>query len=361
MSVPLRPHAPRKLLSLALIAVLGLPLVTATKRARVQVDGVVRQVRSYADTVDELLARQGIEVSPADRVLPGRDVPVADGMHVRIVRAILVRFVAQDGTSRQVLTPERSLDGVMQIAGLDGAEPVRPYPGSLEDGTVVRVRIPMEVRILVDGGERVLSTTAETVGGALAEAGLTLGPEDRIAPTVDAAITEPITVGITRIASREEVEEVALPFEEERRETDELIRGRTRVVVEGVEGMRRDVYTVRAVNGEDVSRELVRSEVVREPVTQVVEVGTRQPSPAEDDATWYRLARCESGGNWSYDGAYDGGLQFHPSTWNRWKPSGYPAYAWQATPEQQIAVGRRLHAARGWNPWPSCARRLGLL
>ena len=160
---------------------------------------------------------------------------------------------------------------------------------------------------------------------------------------------------ITRISSREEVEEVALPFETERHETDTLLQGKSRTVTAGVAGMRRDVYAIRVVDGEDVSRELVSREVVREPVTEVIEVGTREPQPSEDDRTWYRLARCESGGNWSYDGTYDGGLQFHPSTWNRWKPSGYPAYAWQASPAQQIAVGKRLQAARGWSPWPSCA------
>lgn len=77
---------------------------------------------------------------------------------------------------------------------------------------------------------------------------------------------------------------------------------------------------------------------------------------------WYELAQCESGGNWAYDGAsgYDGGLQFHPDTWRRNKPAGYPEYAWQATPDQQIEVGRIIQSRRGWGAWPSCAARLGL-
>jgi uncharacterized protein YabE (DUF348 family) len=360
MSANLPPHAPRKLLSLALVAVLGLPLVTATKRVRVQVDGGVRQVRSYADSVDELLARQGIDVSRADRVLPGRGAELVDGMRVRIVRAISVRLVAQDGSSREVLTPERELDGVMRIAGMGDAEPVRPFPGTLTDGDVIRIRIPVPVSVAVDGTRQVLHTTAATVADALAEAGIALGDEDVVTPAGSSTIDGPTTVEVTRIATRRETVDVPLPFEEERRETDELVRGRSRVVVEGVEGLRRDVFAVRVVDGAEASRELVSSEVVREPVTRVVEVGTRAPAPADDDGVWYRLARCESGARWSYDGTYDGGLQFHPDTWRRWKPSGYPAYAWQATAVQQITVGKRLHAARGWSPWPSCARKLGL-
>lgn len=361
MFADLPPHLPRKLLSLALVAVLAWPLITSTSRVRVAVDGHVWQVRSYAATVSDLLDRQGIDVSPADRVLPSPSTPIRDGMRVRVVRAIAVRLVAQDGSSRQVLTPARSLDGVIAAAGMAGVEPIRPFPGELTDGDVVRIRVPMAVEVRVDGRVEEFETTAATVAEALEEHGLSVAPADRVAPDLDHRIRGPIEIRITRISAREEVEEVELAFEEERRETDELLRGATRVVTEGVPGLRRDVYAVRVVDGRDVRRWLVSREVVREPVTRVVEVGTRAPAPAEDDGVWYRLARCESGGRWSYDGAYDGGLQFHPDTWRRWKPSGYPAYAWQATAAQQITVGKRLHRARGWHPWPSCARKLGLL
>lgn len=360
MSTNLPPSTSRKLLSLALVAILGVPLLTATTRVRVAVDGDVLQVRSYAETVAGVLARQGIDVAPSDRVHPAPDTAVEDGMRIAVTRAIRVRLVAQDGSSRLVLTPERSLPGVMQAAGMADAEPIRPFHGELSHGDRIRVRIPMPVVVTVDGGDHAFDSTAATLGDALAEQGITLGPQDRIAPSLDTSLTGPVTATITRVSSREEVEEVVLPFGEEIRETSALLRGQRRVVTEGSEGLRRDVHVVKVVDGRDVDRRLASSDVVREPVTRVVEIGTREPAPAEDDATWYRLARCESGGRWSYDGTYDGGLQFHPDTWRRWKPSGYPEYAWQATAAEQITVGKRLHAARGWRPWPSCARRLGL-
>lgn len=79
------------------------------------------------------------------------------------------------------------------------------------------------------------------------------------------------------------------------------------------------------------------------------------------DTVWDRLARCESGGNWAAShGLYEGGLQFHPSTWDANKPSGYPDHAYQATREQQIAVGERVRARQGWGAWPACASELGL-
>lgn len=89
-----------------------------------------------------------------------------------------------------------------------------------------------------------------------------------------------------------------------------------------------------------------------------------QPIVAADPGSvWDRLAGCESGGRWDYNGSsgYDGGLQFHPGTWNAYS-GGVTAYAWQATREQQIAAAERLLAASGgrFTAWPGCRAKLGL-
>lgn len=80
-----------------------------------------------------------------------------------------------------------------------------------------------------------------------------------------------------------------------------------------------------------------------------------------DVSVWDKLALCESGGRWDYNGAsgFDGGIQFLPSTWTA-MGTGY-AFAWQAPREVQIAAGQRLQARSGWGQWPACAKRLGLI
>jgi hypothetical protein len=76
-------------------------------------------------------------------------------------------------------------------------------------------------------------------------------------------------------------------------------------------------------------------------------------------SVWDRLAQCESGGNWSINtgNGYYGGLQFNLQTWQSYGGTGYPH---QHSRETQIAVAERLHAARGFQPWPACSRKLGL-
>jgi len=82
------------------------------------------------------------------------------------------------------------------------------------------------------------------------------------------------------------------------------------------------------------------------------------PAPAPTSgANWDGLAQCESGGNWSYNGpsGYDGGLQFHPSTWRAYGGEQYAPYAWGATRAQQIAIAEKVLASQGRGAWPGCS------
>ena len=82
------------------------------------------------------------------------------------------------------------------------------------------------------------------------------------------------------------------------------------------------------------------------------------PAPPVDvsnsSVNWDAIAQCESGGNWALDSTYDGGLQFHPSTWLGYGGGQYARYAWQATREQQIAIAEKVLASQGPNAWPHC-------
>ena len=362
----------RRALALALVAALSVPFVLAPDRLAIRVDGEVVRVRSYAGTVSEALTAAGVAVGPDDKVVPAVDAPVADGLGIKVLRAVPVAL--QVGGRTYVLpVAGETVEDVLVAAGIGDVRglSIEPDPSTpLAETRHVAVTEPVVARIEVDGGVHRVRLREGTVADALALAGVAVRDRDRVRPAPTTVLEDDVTtVVVTRRDRRREVEKVTLPFDEQVVRTDELYEDQQEVVREGVEGLRRDVYRVRLVDGEAVGRKLVKRVVVREPVDRIVHVGTRArpapeppppPPPAEDDSVWDRLAQCESGGNWHLDGAYDGGLQFHPDTWNRWKPSGYPAYAYQASREQQIVVGKRLHAARGWSPWPACARKLGL-
>ncbi|MCW2600445.1 MAG: Transglycosylase domain protein [Frankiales bacterium] len=83
------------------------------------------------------------------------------------------------------------------------------------------------------------------------------------------------------------------------------------------------------------------------------------PAGAATEDDFARLRQCESNGNYASNtgNGYYGAYQFEPRTWHGLGYSGLPSDASAAT---QDAAAHRLQAQRGWQPWPGCARALGL-
>lgn len=78
------------------------------------------------------------------------------------------------------------------------------------------------------------------------------------------------------------------------------------------------------------------------------------------DGIWLELAQCESSGNWGIDtgNGYFGGLQFTLSSWRAVGGAGYPH---EAHPMEQIARADYLQRIQGWDAWPACSGKLGLI
>jgi uncharacterized protein YabE (DUF348 family) len=260
--------------------------VTVERAIRVVVvdDGRPDELVAVVATVGEVLDRLGLEVGTADRVAPPPTARVQDGTEVVIERAITVDIAVDGAVARRVTAPLATVEEVLRHAGmadlLDAEVRIDP-PADQEvgDGDTITVTFPTPVTVLVDGGETTVATYASDVSGALADAGVELGEDDRVAPPLEAVFVGPLRVTVQRVRQAEETVEVALEHDRERRETGELDRGQTRVEVAGRDGLRIDTYRVTLVDGEETDRERVRQEVVREPRDEVVLVGTRVPPP----------------------------------------------------------------------------------
>lgn len=374
-----------------LVATVGV-LYGFSSPVEVTVDGEVRALRTYAATVGDVLEGLDVEVGPADVVAPGLDAQIESGMVIDVDRAITVEVHVDNGVARRITAPVTTVAGVLREAEMNGLlyrdamiEPA--WPSAVEDGDVVRVSLPTAVTVAVDGDEVEVATYGDDVEAALFDAGIEVGDEDIVAPDLDSALLGPTLVTIQRVEVREETEEVVLEHREERRESDDLRKGRTRVEREGRDGLRIDAYRVTVVDGEESRRELISEEVQREPRSRIVLVGTYEPpppppppppapapaprpAPSTSSATsnapatpsgsvWDRLAQCESGGNWAANtgNGYYGGLQFHPQTWRSVGGTGLPH---EHSRDEQIRRGQILQQRSGWGQWPACSAKLGL-
>jgi len=185
-------------------------------------EGRVMTVLTHADEVGELLAEQKIEIGPYDRLSVPLDADVEDGGRIEIDRAKAIAVKA-DGTTRQVYT------------------------------------------------------VADTVGEALAEAGVALAPSDRVTPAKDAGVTDGMTVQVVRV-TREIVEtEHPIAFRVIKKQDGSLLQGKEKVVQSGREGVLVKRTELIYEDGVLVAERELSSEVAKPSVDRVIAVGTRKP------------------------------------------------------------------------------------
>ncbi|MDT9692155.1 ubiquitin-like domain-containing protein [Streptomyces sp. P9(2023)] len=337
--------------------------VANDKAIRLSVDGVPRTLHTFADDIDELLADEGLAVGSHDIVAPapGADLASGDEVVVRYGRPVALTL---DGQRRQVWTTARTVDAALRQLGVraEGAflSVSRAAPISRR-GLALDVRTERTVTLLADGRERTLRTNAATVREAVEEAGITLSGQDTTSVPADSFPRDGQTITVLRITGTQEIREEPIPYAVERTRDPELFAGTEVVERQGVQGVRRVTYTLRTVNGVRQKPRKTGEEIVREPVTQRVKVGTR-PLPSSvagaDGLDWGALAACESGGRPNAvdpSGTYGGLYQFDPGTWRSLGGSGV---AQNASASEQTFRAKKLYVSRGASPWPHCGRRL---
>jgi resuscitation-promoting factor RpfB len=274
----------RGLAVVTLLAAAAVGLYGFSSVVEVAVDGEVHEVRTYADTVGDVLATLEVEVGAADVVSPPPDTSVEDGMAIEVDRAITVEVTIDGATARRITAPVETVGGVLREADMRGlvaagAKVVPAVGASVDDGDVIDLTLPTTVWVVADGAQHELVTLAEDVAAALEDTGVSVGVDDLVTPPLDTPLVGATRITVQRVEVVEETEEVVLEHDRVERESDELRKGKTRVETEGRDGRRVDTYEVTLVDGEETERVLVDETVEREPRDEVVFVGTYEPPP----------------------------------------------------------------------------------
>jgi resuscitation-promoting factor RpfB len=168
----------------------------------------IRTIQTGANTIANMLDEQGIQVAHNDAISHPLTGLIIDGMTVTISRARDITLTI-NGLEQTLQTPfEYPLDildsaGVTLLASdqiwLDGTSAtLETLPVWTVPVTIIEIRQAIELTIIDDGVESTISTTADTIGDALFDEGVTLYLTDIISPPSDTPITQDMQIVIDR-------------------------------------------------------------------------------------------------------------------------------------------------------------------
>lgn len=195
-------------------------VVRADRPIYVHDAGLVLELPTRAETVQEALHQAGVLLKPGDLTTPEAGRPVTAGAHVYIDRA-------------------------------------------------------KDVTLLADGQERELRTRAATVAELLQGTDIALGPLDRVAPDLDAPVGTGLRVQLIRVRDERYVEQEALSFLTRYQPDADLEIGHQRETEPGEIGIFKRQVLIRYEDNTEVHRIVEREYLERPPRPRLMTYGTK--------------------------------------------------------------------------------------
>ncbi len=305
---------------LALVLFIFLPACQSnTPQPVTIIDGdAILTIHSSVHTPLLILAEAGIIPQPEDRVFIN-GVPFSleqkytevGAVQLQLRRAVQVTIVTPQG-EQNIQTSAPTIGEVLNELGfhLSMKDVINP---SIETTPTQALRITyLPARDLsVTLADKVihLRSAAETVGVALAEAGIPLIGLDISHPLENEALPEDGQIFVTRVYEAINITMETIPFEKELIESAEVAFGEEEIIQPGINGIAIVRTRVRYEDGTEVSHEMEDKTTVRAPQNQIVASGTKiVVAPAggsipyeywlatEMYASWYSPCNSGTGG-----------------------------------------------------------------
>lgn len=233
-------------------------------------------ISSKADTPEQMVEEAGFRLGANDE-LDLTNFSAENGGKIVIERAKVIRvddnglvayFVGYTDTVKDIL-------GSHGIVINDGDETDIDLTEAISDRLHMFIKRAFTVSVESDGETKKLAIANGTVADALAKAGIKLGEDDKVVPSLDTALTGFTKIKIFRVKYDTKLEKQSVPYETEIIKSSDMFVDESEIVTKGVDGEKLVFYTEKYVDGELTETVFSRETVIKQPVKEVKKVGTK--------------------------------------------------------------------------------------
>ena len=271
----------------------------------------------------KLLNEAGITLNTHDRVLlnglpTSLDQPITNTpITIQIRRAVSITLVTPDG-QKQLQSSAFTVGEALQEAtywlhARDKVEPALDSP--ISDGMTITVTPSRELTVSVDGGAVRINSAAQTVGEALAEAGIPLIALDYSLPPGNEPIPSDGQIRVVRVNESVLLAQKPIPFENEFQASADVPLDQTQILQPGESGLTVQRIRIRYEDGQEISRLSEDETLVRPPKTRLLGYGTKiEIKTAEVDGVQIEYWRAVQMYATSYSPCRSGADRCYPGT-----------------------------------------------
>ena len=155
---------------------------------------------------------------------------------------------------------------------------------AMEGGSAITVNRARRITVHYRGQTREVTSFGETVEQLLHRMELELTGEDLVSHGLEEEVVDNMVLTVKQVVTRRETFSAVVTHGIQYREDPELPEGTERILVAGKDGELLRTADITYVNGRETRRVILSETQLREPVTEIVAVGSGEPDAAGGDA-----------------------------------------------------------------------------
>ena len=188
-----------------------------------------------------------------------------------------------NGKTKTVFTYEKTVGDFLKKEGivLKNKDLVSPsIDEEINKDMKITISSPKSYHIK-DGNRTIIAeASGYTVADVLENLNIKLNKLDRVSLPLDEIAKEGMEIKIDRVVVENIENKIEIPFETESRENKDMFEGDKNVITKGEVGQKTESLKNTYVNGVLETTEVIKSEITKDPVKEVVEVGTKKAAAA---------------------------------------------------------------------------------
>ena len=154
---------------------------------------------------------------------------------------------------------------------------------SIKDGMVITLQSAKSVTLTVDNTSTKYAVYQGTVNDLLTLAGISLGADDYTEPSLNTELKDNMAVTVYRVEYKTVEKKENISFKTRQQNDSSMNIGTEKILTKGVNGVDEVSYVFKYVNGKEDGKTELSRKTIKEPVNQVVNVGTKAKSTDVSD------------------------------------------------------------------------------
>ncbi|MGV8026649.1 MAG: ubiquitin-like domain-containing protein [Anaerolineaceae bacterium] len=247
-------------------------------------ESTFHQISIQGKTLTEVLENAGYALGEGDHALVNgvkmdalQEINLEAGDTIQVRRAYPLT-IQDDGINHTILTSARTVgqalwENQIMVSASDFIS--LPLETVIDRALDIEIRRSNLITIQVDGKQINSSASAQTVGDALAQAGVSLQNLDYSIPSEEETLPADGIIQVVRVSEEIQLVEEILPYETEYVADAEMDLDQLKIVQAGQAGLSISRVRIRTENGTEVARETEESWIAQAPVSQQTAHGTK--------------------------------------------------------------------------------------